>query len=92
MLFIEWWFWDRLSIGLLMVAVATLSFWFVRKKGWRVRLPVQFLCALVALCRASGLLVGWLAMFVSHSYSVPVYSRVVPSGVTAHAKSCAELV
>lgn len=74
MLFVEWWILRRLFVGLLMVAVGTLGLWAIRKKGWRVRIPVQFLSALVGLCGASSLLLMWWAISTSHVYSAPVYS------------------
>jgi len=71
MLFIEWWAVRLFFIGLVMVAVATFSFWFVGKKGWLVRLPIRLVAG---LCGAAGLWVIWSLASSSHVYSVPIYS------------------
>jgi hypothetical protein len=49
MLFIEWWLVERFSVGLLMVAVAFIIWWFARRKGWPIRLPAQLISGLVVL-------------------------------------------
>ena len=71
MLFIEWWLVKRFSVGLLMVAVAFIIWWFARRKGWPIRLPAQLISGLVVLY---GFLVMWWVVASSHIYSVPIYS------------------
>jgi hypothetical protein len=79
MLFVEWWIVGWRCVGLLLVAVGTFSFWFVRLKRWPVRLPVWFFSALAAVSGAMVLSVA-LGFPNPHNYSVPVYS---PSGKMA---------
>ena len=74
MFFIEWWIVRRVCIGLLMVAVATISFWSVRNHARPVRLTVQFISTIVGLCGALGLWIMWWAVASGHVYSVPIYS------------------
>ena len=71
MLFIEWWLVERFSVGLLMVAVAFIIWWFARRKGWPIRLLAQLISGLVVLY---GFLVMWWVVASSHIYSVPIYS------------------
>ena len=54
-----------------MVAVAFIIWWFARRKGWPIRLPVQLISGLAVLY---GLLVMWLVVASGHIYSVPIYS------------------
>jgi hypothetical protein len=71
MLFIEWWLVKRFSVGLLMIAVAFIIWWFARRKGWPIRLPAHLISGLVVLY---GFLVMWWVVASSHIYSVPIYS------------------
>jgi hypothetical protein len=73
MLFVEWWFIGRICLGLLIIALPVFSFWAVRNMRRPVRIPVQILSALIALCGVFP----WLIVFAlpwPHSYSAAVYS------------------
>ena len=88
MLFVEWWAIKVFCIGLLMVAVATFSFWFVGKKGSLVRLPVRFLAG---LCGATGLWVILVVVTNSDVYSEPIYSPNHRMAVRIHHHNPGEL-
>ena len=72
MIFIEWWAVARLCLLLLVVAIASLGIWSVRKKRWFVRFPIQLLLGL------SLFALFFLTMVTSNlpgnTYSEPVYS------------------
>jgi len=71
-IFIEWWLVERLCLLLLIVATATLTIWFVRKKRWFVRFPIQLFLGLSLF----GLLflVAVVSTLPGNTYSEPVYS------------------
>lgn len=72
MVLIEWWLVERLTVGLAIIAVATTSFWLVRKKGsW---LPIQILSVLAVTCGLLSIAFVWWAATTSHIYSPPVCS------------------
>jgi len=79
MFFIEWWLVRRFCFGLLMVPVAALGFWAIRKKALIVRLPVQLISVPVALLGVLFALLTWQASGCQ-SYSVAIYS---PNGKVA---------
>jgi hypothetical protein len=73
MLLVEWWLIRRISGALLMIAVAPLCFWIVREQRCAIRLPVQLVSSLIALCGALFLL--FISVFPNpNSYSGPIYS------------------
>ena len=78
MIFVEWWHVERLCLLLLIVAIASLFIWSLRKKHWLVRLPIQLLLGLL-LC-ALLFLVTLVSTLPGNSYSAPVYS---PNGKMA---------
>src|ERR1700741_2210092 len=72
MVLIEWWLVERLTVGMAIIAVATTSFWLVRKKGsW---LPIQILSVLAVTCGLLSIAFVWWAATTSHIYSAPVNS------------------
>ncbi len=74
MFFIEWWAVRNWCVLFLWLAVITLCFWSVRRKRWFIRLPVQVVCAIVAICPLAMFLLLGYALSTSETYSVPVYS------------------
>ena len=88
MLFIEWWLVERFSVGLLMVAVAFIIWWFARRKGWPIRLPAQLISGLVVLY---GFLVMWFVVASGHIYSAPIYSPNQKMAVRIDANNPGEL-
>ena len=74
MFFVEWFIVKPICIGLLMIAIAISSVWFVRNKGQTIRLTVQIVSAFLGLCAALYLWTMWWAVGSSHVYSSPVYS------------------
>jgi hypothetical protein len=71
-IFIEWWAVARLCLLLLVVAIASLSIWSVRKKRWFVRVPIQLLLGLPLF--ALLFFVTLVSSLPGNSYSEPIYS------------------
>ena len=72
MMFVEWWLVKRLCVLILIVATASLSIWFLRKKNWFIRLPIQLLLGLLLF--ALFVLSAIIWALPGNTYSEPVYS------------------
>jgi hypothetical protein len=71
-IFVEWWAVARLCLLLLIVTIAGLGIWSVRKKRWIVRFAIQLLLGLSLF--ALFFLIMLTSTLPGNTYSEPVYS------------------